>query len=235
MLKHNWYPLLILFGTISIAWTQQNGTQKVTVANCGKVLIKAAPLISHGEKTYPGQYPWHVAIYQLEGPGIRKYICGGSIINTNAILTAAHCVDTPNGITSAEALRVEAGLYDLTISSSNSQAARVFQVIVHNEFTRDYFENDIAMIRLKTYLRYTKYVQPICIPDGDEQLFMDELGILPGWGRNEHEEQAEELKDASMPIIDRTECRKSNRDFFHIFLGDTNFCAGLGNGKLQYT
>lgn len=208
-------------------------TRKVQTENCGKILIKAKPLISFSSTTYPGQYPWHVALYRLDGPGSRKYICGGSIITATAVLTAAHCVDTANGITVAAALRVEAGRFDLTISSGNVQEVRVFEVIVHEKFDREFLYNDIAIFKLATELRYTDFVQPICMTD-DDRLFVDKLGKLPGWGRNENDQLADQLGDASMPVVSRDDCRDSNRNFFPVYLYDANFCAGLRNGMFDY-
>ena len=44
-----------------------------------------------GEETLPHEYPWNVYVsMKKEG---RWYMCGGSLISNQHILTAAHCVD----------------------------------------------------------------------------------------------------------------------------------------------
>lgn len=54
---------------------------------CGQQKIKHKPLITFGQPTYYGQYPWHAAIFELTSIGQFKYICGGTIISQNAVIT----------------------------------------------------------------------------------------------------------------------------------------------------
>jgi hypothetical protein len=56
-------------------------------AQCGTVIPKVNPLIVHGEEVYKGQFPWHAALY-LSEVGSLKYICGGSLVSMNAIVSA---------------------------------------------------------------------------------------------------------------------------------------------------
>lgn len=43
-----------------------------------------------GKKAFLGQFPYQVAVYLLEADN-KTFICGGSIIDNNWILTAGHC------------------------------------------------------------------------------------------------------------------------------------------------
>ena len=51
--------------------------------------------ITNGLETYLGEYPWQVVIYQKIRNNPKEtnfqHACGGSILNKNTILTAAHC------------------------------------------------------------------------------------------------------------------------------------------------
>ena len=50
-------------------------------------------LLMFRTKTYfTGEYPWHAAILKREEFD-NLYICGGSLIDSHHIVTAAHCID----------------------------------------------------------------------------------------------------------------------------------------------
>lgn len=44
-----------------------------------------------GEEAPPGSAPYMVAL--VFGEHVRNLMCGGTIVNTKVVLTAAHCVD----------------------------------------------------------------------------------------------------------------------------------------------
>lgn len=55
-----------------------------------------------------GEYPWQVAILKKD-PKESVYVCGGTLIDENHIITAAHCVKTYSGFD----LRVRLGEWDV--------------------------------------------------------------------------------------------------------------------------
>uniref|UniRef100_A0A182YLY6 Uncharacterized protein n=1 Tax=Anopheles stephensi TaxID=30069 RepID=A0A182YLY6_ANOST len=59
---------------------------------CGKRLAQREGLVKGGYLTRPGDWPWHVALYQrgINSDGF-EYACGGSIVHRYLVLTAAHC------------------------------------------------------------------------------------------------------------------------------------------------
>lgn len=53
--------------------------------SCGEVKM-AVPLVTAGQATLRGQWPWHVALYMIEGINL-SYHCGGSLVSKNKIIT----------------------------------------------------------------------------------------------------------------------------------------------------
>lgn len=104
-----------------------------------------------GENARIDQFPHHAAlIYQGE------FTCSGSIIAKKFIVTAAHCVES--GI---EGLYVNVGTTNRGVTAN--QRLNVEKIKVHENY-RDhpkYVENDIALIMLKTNLKYNTFVKPI--------------------------------------------------------------------------
>lgn len=65
----------------------------------------------------------------------------------------------------------------------------VAQIIPHETYLPKSKENDIALIRLSTSVKYTKWINPICLPFGENvrKVQLDEAGfIASGWGKTEN-------------------------------------------------
>nr|CAD7458472.1 unnamed protein product [Timema tahoe] len=64
---------------------------------CGFVDVQPTPLITKGQKTSRGQWPWHTALYQSKGIDL-SYICGGSLISSKAVITGLRSVQPEWGV-----------------------------------------------------------------------------------------------------------------------------------------
>lgn len=84
------------------------------ITACGRLQNILVPHITSGHDTH--RWPWHAAIYhRLSGTGY-TYQCGGTLISSSLILTAAHCV-------LIEPERVSVSLGRLTLNASDSIAS----------------------------------------------------------------------------------------------------------------
>lgn len=96
------------------------------------------PLIVGGEQTTIERFPWIVSLQRL---GI--HFCGGSIISTTRILSAAHCTF---GIP-ATSISIRAG------STNNMVGGQFIGVSqVHNHPQYSSFDNDICVVVINTPL-----------------------------------------------------------------------------------
>ena len=63
---------------------------------CGQVNLKSSQgRIVGGKEASEGQFPWLAQIWISKGAS-DKFICGGSLITDNVLVTAAHCIETTN-------------------------------------------------------------------------------------------------------------------------------------------
>lgn len=98
---------------------------KRTQSLCGRRLIEHSDgLILNGFTTHPGDWPWHAAIYTLSNQR-SSYICGGTLVSHNSVLTAGHCVYEENRMVRPERFSVELGKYYLRQSTSNQRNYKV--------------------------------------------------------------------------------------------------------------
>ncbi|KPJ03930.1 Ovochymase-2 [Papilio xuthus] len=138
---------------------------------CGRRKILHTELIVEGEATKAGDWPWHVAIYRLYKREI-KYICGGTLLSKNFVLTAAHCASVRGETVIPETLNVILGKHNLVGGDVAVQEKEVFSVILHENFKYQIsLDNDIALLKLRTEVTFTDYVQPACVwsPESHER------------------------------------------------------------------
>lgn len=76
------------------------------------------------------------------------------------------------------------GVHNLWKHGEHAVKRNIRSITVHPEFKRETFENDIALFQLDPAVRYSDYIQPICLPahlypyiDNETECF------ISGWGR----------------------------------------------------
>ncbi|XP_060532656.1 phenoloxidase-activating factor 1-like [Cylas formicarius] len=209
--------------------------QNVLGDACGTVIKQPRPLITHGQETVGGEFPWHAALYHTRGIDL-TYICGGSLITTQHVITVAHCVTRrkTNEPLSPNNLVVYLGKYYLTVWKQNPgiQNRQVSKVIVYPKYFPQNFTHDIAILKLETACDITNWVRPVCLWEGasDLQNVVSKLGTVVGWGYDEKGKVSEELTKAHMPIVSQLTCVYSLPDFYSRFTSVYTFCAGFKNG-----
>ncbi|GLV36952.1 uncharacterized protein CBL_02213 [Carabus blaptoides fortunei] len=201
---------------------------------CGTVAAKPRPLITHGEVTREGQWPWHAALYYPKGIDL-QYICGASLISLNHVLTAGHCVARKQSNTAVanDDIEVYLGKYLLRkFSNKGIQNVEVKKITMHPEYNYRTYVNDIAVIHLARPAEYTDYVRPVCLWSENVALetVVHKEGTVVGWGYDHSGRVTEHLTKATMPVIEHVQCIWSYPDFFSKFVSNRTLCAGFRNG-----
>ncbi|XP_005062119.1 PREDICTED: transmembrane protease serine 12 isoform X1 [Ficedula albicollis] len=111
------------------------------------------------------------------------HLCGGVLLSRRAVLTAGHCVD---GRTDPCSWRAVLGAHNLQKHGPFTARRRIRRIIVHSQFKRETFENDVALFELRSAVRYSLYIQPMCLPPAAlaPQLESNSSDCyISGWGR----------------------------------------------------
>uniref|UniRef100_A0A1Y9H2T5 Peptidase S1 domain-containing protein n=1 Tax=Anopheles dirus TaxID=7168 RepID=A0A1Y9H2T5_9DIPT len=200
---------------------------------CGTVVPKANPLVTHGTISERGQFPWHGALYRSTVTEL-KYLCGATLISPRASITAAHCVTLEKSAKPVDAgsLLLYFGKIDLGKWNGPEEDAQIRAIHIPAQYQHERFFNDIAVLLLKEDVKYSNFVRPVCLWgfDDDYKSLINKVGLVPGWGYNEHGLVSSRLSFAQMPVVAHETCIWSNRDFFSKVTSDTSFCAGFKNG-----
>ena len=111
-----------------------------------------------GQEAGSATWGWAVSLY------IAGSLCGGSIISSEWIATAAHCTYGK----SASQITVYAGS---NAKLSGTQVRSVSSINQHSSYNPNTYENDISLLRLSSPLDMTSaYVRAICIPSDSVSL-----------------------------------------------------------------
>ncbi|XP_018580326.1 trypsin-1-like [Anoplophora glabripennis] len=134
--------------------------------------------IAGGDEAEPGQFPYQASV-QLCIQDVCSHACGGAIISELAVLTAAHCITQAPDIARYEIL---VGVVDLRDDNPERHAARVDYAIIHSGYTgENAAPHDIAIFKLSDPLIFNDMVQPINLPDPEDEI-IERNGFLSGWG-----------------------------------------------------
>uniref|UniRef100_A0A182IM80 Peptidase S1 domain-containing protein n=1 Tax=Anopheles atroparvus TaxID=41427 RepID=A0A182IM80_ANOAO len=198
---------------------------------CGERKVKTVFLVQHGIETKEGHWPWHTAIYHREGNTF-EYACGGSIIDRNTILTAAHCLYDHRGLIKLDQLSVQVGRNQLSEASLRSQEHAPQELIVHPGFKHGSVANDIGLIKLATEITMTNYIQPVCIwnMDANQELIVGKNGTVVGFGLTEHDRVSDYLRQAQIAVVDTWTCIESDRAVYGNSLTSGMICGGGRKG-----
>ena len=114
-----------------------------------------ASAVVGGSPTTIEAHPWQALV--IVAPDSR--LCGGSIIDSQWIVTAAHCVvgASPDGVD------VHVGTSTLRGRSAGNRAM-VVEVVVHPDWDASAYRNDVALLRLVEPLAFGSSVAPIRVP-----------------------------------------------------------------------
>lgn len=224
-------------GDFAIGTSNKTASRPLSVPSqdisCGTVATQASPLITFGQSTIPGQWPWHVALYYSKGLEL-VYTCGGTLISENFVLTAAHCITRPrtNQAVNQRNILVYLGKYSLLSFGPEVQDRKVDQIIIHPRYNATLFYNDLALLKLDRPAEITNYVRKCCLWEENDNLqnLIGKLGTVVGWGFDENRKLTTNLMQTKMPVVSSDTCIFSNRNFFSQFIFDKNYCAGFRNG-----
>lgn len=171
-----------------------------------------------GTQAAQGEFPYQVSVQTS------SHKCGGSIIDKNHILTAAHCVD---GLT-ASRLRIRAGSNQ---HASGGKLVKVAKVTQHAEYDKKSSKNDIAVLKLASSLEFGDTISAVDLPSSADDV--PPVGTecsVTGWGSTSSGGGSipSNLLVAYVNIIDHEECKKNYADSTEV--DDNMICAGAKAG-----
>jgi trypsin len=191
------------------------------VAAIGAAPAPAAPKepqhrIVGGTNVTPGKYPFMVSV-QLNG----SHYCGGTLIDANWVLTAAHCTVGK----STSSLKAKVGI---TYLNETGKTFSVSSIKIHPSYgTPKPDSNDASLLQLSTTVNTTAY-PPIKVSNSTYN-YLEAAGtslITAGWGSTKQGGSCcpNQMREVTVPAVSDASCGSAYGASFDPL---TMVCAGV--------
>ncbi|XP_012545493.1 clip domain serine protease 4 isoform X1 [Bombyx mori] len=180
-----------------------------------------------------GDFPWMVNLgYKPRRGGGVRWLCGGSLITSRHVLTAAHCMHNHDD----DLYLVRVGELDLARDDEGATPVDVLikTKIKHEQYDAASYTNDIGILVLEKDVPITDLIKPICIPKDTElrsRSFEDYNPIIAGWGDTEFRgPSATHLQVLQLPVVSNDFCAQAYSPYKNQKIDERVLCAGYKKG-----
>ncbi|CAF3545157.1 unnamed protein product [Adineta steineri] len=185
----------------------------LTSINGNRFSRRVSSRIVGGRQVIPHSHPWQVLLYNY------GKFCGATVLNSNWIVTAAHCV---NG-TDPKYLLAEFGIHDRYTVEPSRITRMIKRIVIYPSYngksTR--WIHDIALLQLTESLIFSPYIRSICISSIQDFVRHGDRTLVTGWGETQGTGNFRYLREVEVPIQSYDECGLQNISW------STTLCAGL--------
>ncbi|XP_069970810.1 chymotrypsin BI [Penaeus vannamei] len=180
-----------------------------------RIHVNATPRIVGGVEATPHSWPHQAALFIDD-----MYFCGGSLISSEWVLTAAHCMD------GAGFVEVVLGAHNIRQNEASQVSITSTDFFTHENWNSWLLTNDIALIRLPSPVSLNSNIKTVKLPSSDVSVGTT---VTPtGWGRPSDSASgiSDVLRQVNVPVMTNADC-----DSVYGIVGDGVVCIDGTGGK----
>ncbi|EDW56638.1 serine protease grass [Drosophila sechellia] len=226
---------ILLLG-FHFSW-HHHATAQFLEPDCGYLSLEALQNEEH--QAHISESPWMAYLHKSG-----EFVCGGTLINHQFVLTAAHCIREDENLTVR--LGEFNSLTSIDCNGSNclppSEDFEIDLAFRHRGYSRTNKIHDIGLLRLAKSVEYKVHIKPIClITNKTLQPKIERLHrlVATGWGRSPSETPNHILKSIRVIRVNGYVCSDTywvdrRRDQICVSHESGVSCSGDSGGPLGH-
>ncbi|XP_025714454.1 acrosin [Callorhinus ursinus] len=190
-----------------------------------------------GQDATIGAWPWMVSLQVFTSHNNQRYhACGGTLLNSHWLLTAAHCFISKKKVYD---WRLIFGAREIVYGNDKpakppQQERYAEKIIIHEKYIPSLEHNDIALMKITPPVPCGQFIGTGCLPQfraGPPRV--PQACWVAGWGylKEKAYRIAPILQEARVNLIDLDLCNSTQ--WYNGRIRSTNVCAGYPEGKID--